>query len=235
MTALPLRWKQMRAHAYARPRHVRRVAAAAVLLAWFFAGSAKADEPVKGELKVVTDGGFARLVFRLDEEVEAKVRISGRIMVISFKKPVAVSVDRINSSAPDYISAARRDPDGTAIRIALARPLKVNTIPAAERFYVDLLPEGWKGMVPGLPQEVVDELSHRAREAERQLHQQRLSAKQKKPPLIRVKVARQPTFMRYVFEMPETANVVPERTDGKLTLNFDQQITWSPWRPPNPM
>ena len=127
---------------------------------------------------------------------------------------------------PSYISAARRDPDGTAIRIALARKVKVNLIAAAERLYVDLLPDTWKGMMPGLPQEVVDELSRRAREAERQLHQQRLAAKQKKPATIRVKVASQPTFTRYVFEMPDTANVVPERADGKLTLNFDQPIKW---------
>ncbi|HLA21072.1 MAG TPA: tetratricopeptide repeat protein [Pseudolabrys sp.] len=195
-------------------------------LAIVFAGGAKADDPVKGEVKVFTDGGFTRLVFRLDQEVEAKVEISGAIMVVNFKKPVAIAVDRLNASAPDYISAARRDPDGTAIRLALARKVKVNTITAAEQFFVDLMPENWKGLLPGLPQEVVDELARRAREAERQLHQQRLAAKQKKPALVRVKVATQPTFTRYVFEMPETANVVPEQADGKLTLNFDQQIKW---------
>ena len=42
--------------------------------------------------------------------------MSGAIMVITFKKPVDVAVDRLNAGAPDYISAARRDPDGTAIR-----------------------------------------------------------------------------------------------------------------------
>ncbi len=74
---------------------------------------------------------------------------------------------------PDYISAARRDPDGTAIRIALTRKVKINTIAAAERLYVDLLPDTWKGIMPGLPQEVIDELARRAREAERQLRAQR--------------------------------------------------------------
>ena len=195
-------------------------------LALTLAGTAKAAEPVKGEIKVFTDGGYTRLLFRLEEEVEANVHVSGAVMVISFKKPVTVAVDRLNASAPDYVSAARHDPDGKAIRIALARPVKVNTIRAVERFYVDLMPETWIGILPGLPQEVVDELAGRAREAERQLRQQQLSAKQKKPPMIRVKVASQPTFTRYVFEMPDTTNVVPERADGKLTLNFDQPIKW---------
>ena len=50
--------------------------------------------------------------------------------------------------------------------------------------------------------------------------------KEKKPEAIRVKVATQPTFTRYVFSMPDMANVVPERADGKLTLDFDQPIKW---------
>jgi tetratricopeptide (TPR) repeat protein len=198
----------------------------ALLLAFALAvpGAAKAADMVKGELNVVTDGGYTRLAFRFEDVVEAKTRVNGAIMVISFNKPVAV--DRINSSSPDVVSAARRDPDGTAIRIALARKVKVNIIPAAERLYVDILPDTWKGVVPGLPQEVIDDLSRRARDAERQLYQQKLAEKLKKPSTIRVKVATQPTFTRYVFDMPATANAVPEREEGRLTLNFDQQIKW---------
>ena len=190
------------------------------------ASAAKAAERIKGELSVVTDSGFARLIFRMDEEVEAKVRISGAIMVISFNKPISVAVDRINASAPEFVSAARLDPDGTAVRIALARQVKVNSIPAAERLYVDLLPNTWQGVMPGLPQEVVDDLSRRTREAERQLRSQRLAEKRKQPPMIRVKVASQPTFIRYIFDLPENVGVVPERGDGKVTLNFDQQVKW---------
>jgi tetratricopeptide (TPR) repeat protein/outer membrane biosynthesis protein TonB len=227
MTALPLRPNQRPAHdgAGLRPWLVRRLAVV-LALAFVFVVGAKAENPVKGEVKVFTDGGFARLVFRFDQEVEAKVEVTGAIMVINFKKPVEIVVDRLNANARDYISAARRDPDGSAIRLALVRNVRVNTIAAAEQYFVDLLPENWKGLLPGLPQEVVDDLARRAREAERQLHQQRAAAKHKKPAAIRVKVATQPTFTRYVFEMPETANVVPEQNDGKLTLNFDQQIKW---------
>jgi tetratricopeptide (TPR) repeat protein len=187
---------------------------------------ARADDPIKGEVKAISDGGFVRLMFQFDEAVEATTRVAGAIIVISFNKPVAVAVERLNVNAGEYISAARRDPDGSAIRIALTHKAKVNTIVAAERLYVDLLPETWKGPMPGLPQEVIDELVRRAREAERQLHQQRAADKQKKPPLVRVKVARQPTFVRYVFTMLGTMNVVPERADGRLTLNFDQQVNW---------
>ena len=42
----------------------------------------------------------------------------------------------------------------------------------------------------------------------------------------RVRVANQPTFVRYVFDLPNQVNAMPERGDGKLTINFDQQIKW---------
>jgi len=195
-------------------------------LAIVFAGTTHAADAVKGEVRVFNDAGYVRLAFRLDEPVDAKVSVNGAILVISFKKPMDIAVDRINAGAPDYISAARRDPDGTGIRLALARKVKVNTIPAGEWLYVDLLPETWKGVMPGLPQEVIDELARRARDAERLLHQQRVADRQKTPPTIRVKVATLPTFMRYVFEMPDQVNVAPERGNDKLTLNFDQAIKW---------
>ncbi|HZP70906.1 MAG TPA: tetratricopeptide repeat protein [Pseudolabrys sp.] len=199
---------------------------AGLVVFFSFLPDTRADDPIKGEVKALADGGFVRLLFQFDEAVEANVRVSGAIVVIGFKKPVAVAVEKLNTTAPDYISAARRDPDGSAIRIALTRKAKVNTIAAAERLYIDLLPENWKGPTPGLPQEVIDELVRRAREAESQLHQQRIADKQKKPPTVRVKVTTQPTFVRYTFTMPDTVNVVPERADGRVMLNFDQQVNW---------
>jgi tetratricopeptide (TPR) repeat protein len=234
MTALPLTLKEMRAPDRAQRwaclvlSFCRRLLALGMLAVLVAGGSiaAHAAEPVKGEIRVVTDGGYARLVFRFEEAIDAKVRVSGAIVVIEFKQPVAVAVDRINAGARDYISAARSDPDGMAIRIALARKLIVNSIPAAERLYVDLLPEPWNGLRPGLPQEVVDELAARTRAAEAQLNKQRLSAKQKETPLVRVKVAKLPTFMRYVFDMPPSVSIRPERGDGKLSLRFDHQVKW---------
>ena len=235
MTALPFRLQRIFAR---RPARLRLASAwrtltfivvllqTLALLALAPLSAARADEPIKGEVKAVNDGGFLRLMFQFDEAVEATTRVSGAIVIISFNKPVALAVERLNVNAPEYISAARRDPDGSAIRLALLRKVKVNTIAAAERLYVDLLPEAWKGPMPGLPQEVIDELVRRARTAESQLHQQRAADKQKKPPVVRVKVATQPTFVRYVFTMPGTVNVIPERADGRLTLNFDQQVAW---------
>jgi tetratricopeptide (TPR) repeat protein len=227
MTALLNALQEMRLRGLLAPllRGLAMAAGVATLLALSLA-HAKAAEPVKGEVKVFNDAGYVRLVFRLDEPVPAKVTMSGAIAVIAFAKTMDIAVDRINAGAPDYISAARRDPDGTAIRLALARKVKINTIPAGQWLYVDLLPENWAGVMPGLPQEVIDELARRASDAEKLLHHQRLAARQQVPPTIRVKVATQPTFVRYVFAMPEQVNVAPDRGDGRLTLNFDSAIKW---------
>ena len=181
-------------------------------------------DPVRGDAKISTDGGYARLVIKLDEEVEATIAESNSVLVITFKKPVAVAVGKISASAPDYISAARQDPDGSSIRIALARKVKVDTIPASEWLFVDLLPENWVGLAPGLPHEVIDELARRTREAERQLRRQQLAGKLRAQSVVRVKVGVQPTFIRYIFDLPDVANVVPERSPGKLTLTFDQPL-----------
>lgn len=187
---------------------------------------ARADDPVKGEVKVFNENGYVRLLFRLNEMVPVKVNDSFPIVILKFQKPVAISVDRLNETVPDFISAARIDPDGTAIRIALAGKMKVHPIPAAERLYVDLLPEPWTGVVPGLPEEVVEELANRAREAERLLRNQRLAAKQSKPATARVRVASQPTFVRYVFDLPNSANATTERRGDQLMVNFDHPIKW---------
>jgi tetratricopeptide (TPR) repeat protein len=199
---------------------------AAVTLLAFGAG-ARADERVKGDIDVTTDGGYLRLVFRFKQEVPASISLHFPILVITFKQPVDVAVDRLNASAPSYISAARADPDGSAVRIALAQPLKVHSIPAAEQLFVDLLPPSWSGVLPGLPQEVIEALARRAQEAERLLHRQQIAAKEAKPQSIRVRVASQPTFTRYVFDVPDGINVVPEQQhDGRLVLNFDRKIKW---------
>lgn len=181
-------------------------------------------QQVKGAVRVTTDGGYARIVLRFDEQVPAKATIAGAVLVVTFEKPVAVGVDNINASAPDYISAARQDPDGSAIRIALARKVKLNTIPAGERFYIDLMPESWSGMPPGLPQEVIDDLARRTREAERQLKRAQLAAKPRDQHNVRVRVGTQPTFVRFMFEMPPLTNVTPEQSADRLTLSFDQPV-----------
>jgi tetratricopeptide (TPR) repeat protein len=183
-----------------------------------------AAQPVKGEVSAVADGGYARLVFRFAEEVDAQVRVANNVLIVNFARPVDVSVERISASIAGYVIAARRDPDGKAIRLALARKVTMNSMTAGERLFVDLMPDTWTGLAPGLPRDVIEELARRARDAEKKLRQQRGVVRQNKLAPIRVRVAVQPTFTRYVFELPELIGVSADNTKDKLTLTFDGQL-----------
>ena len=178
-----------------------------------------AAQNVKADVSVNTAGGYARIVFNFSEDVESDVRMSGGVLIVSFKQPVDVGVDRLTSSA-DYISAARRDPGGQGVRIALARKVRINSMVAGERLFVDLLPESWTGPPPSLPQEVIEDLSKRMREAERRAKQQQVLERQRPVTTNRVRVSRQPTFTRYIFELPELIAVNADRAKDKLTLTF---------------
>ncbi|NEW90594.1 tetratricopeptide repeat protein [Rhodopseudomonas sp. BR0M22] len=179
---------------------------------------------VRGEASFEAKGGYGRLQLKLAEDVESDVATAGLIVVIRFKRPVDISVDKLADSAPGYIGSARVDPDGYAIRLALTRKLGVNAIAAGERLFVDLLPETWTGAPPGLPPDVVKELAERARAAERALRAQRAAVEVKKRPPIRVRTSVQPTFVRYVFEVPSDVRVSSTLTDRKLSVQFNTPL-----------
>src|SRR6478736_4885004 len=186
----------------------------------------RADDPVRGEATFSSAGGFARLVLKLAEDVESEVSTAGSIIIIHFKRPVDIPVDKLSDAVPDYVGSARRDPDGSAIRLSLQRRVTVNTMTAGERIFVDFLPDSWKGPPPSLPAEIIRELSERARTAERALRLQRATAEARKRPPVRVRASVQPTFVRFVFEMPDGVGVSSVLNDQKLTLLFNAALTF---------
>jgi tetratricopeptide (TPR) repeat protein len=199
---------------------------AAVVVIAALTSPAGAADPVKGEATFAASGGYARLVLKLAEDVNSEVTTAGSIIVIRFNRPVDIAVDKLAEAAPDYVSSARRDPDGSAIRLSLARRATINTMTAGERIFVDFLPDSWSGPPPSLPIEVVRELAERARAAERALRMQRAAAEAKKRPLIRVRALVQPTFVRFVFEMPDGVGVSSVLNDQKLTLAFGGMLNF---------
>jgi tetratricopeptide (TPR) repeat protein len=175
---------------------------------------------VKGDATFSAGGGYARLVLTFAEDVGAEVTTAGTIVVIRFNRPVDLPVDKLSDAVSDYVGSARRDPDGSAIRLSLARRVTINTMTAGERVFVDFLPDSWNGAPPGLPPEVVRELAERARVAERELRQQRALTEAKKRPPIRVRASVQPTFVRFVFEVPDGVGVSSVLNEQKLRLLF---------------
>lgn len=196
-----------------------------VALFAFFLSDAFA-QPVRGQANFAAAKGYARLVLTLQEDVESDVSVAGSILVIRFKKPVDIAVDGLGEAVPDYVGAARRDPDGTAIRLALLRKVTVNTMTAGERIFIDLLPDTWTGILPGLPQEVVRELAERARVAERALRQQQIVADAQKQAPVRVRASVQPTFTRFTFELPRRIGVSTSLNEGKFAIVFDSALTF---------
>ncbi|MGP9811573.1 tetratricopeptide repeat protein [Rhodopseudomonas sp. NSM] len=183
-------------------------------------------QAVRGEVSFESAGGYGRLLFKLAEDVESDVVMAGLIVVIRFKRPVDIPIDKLADSAPNYIGSARLDPDGYAVRLALLRKFGVNPMSAGERLYIDFLPENWAGAPPGLPQDVVKALAERARAAERALRAQQARADVKKRPPIRVRASMQPTFVRYVFEVPPGVQVSSTLTDKKLTVLFNAGLNF---------
>ena len=214
-----------------RTAHRCRAAVLTIFGLLVLAGSAiptatRGAEPVEGEANLSTSDGYGRLVIKLASDVDTEVSTAGSILVIRFKDPVAVPVEQLPRQAPDYIGSARGDPDGSAIRLSLSRKVTVNTMTAGERLFVDLLPDGWRGPPPGLPAEVIRELSERARAAERALRQQGALAEAKKRPTIRVRALVQPTFVRFVIETPDGVDVSSMLNDQKLMLTFNAPLNF---------
>jgi tetratricopeptide (TPR) repeat protein len=201
------------------------LAAGLVLIGSMLSGACQAD-PVKGEATFSAADGYARLVIKLAEDVETEVTAAGSILVIRFKHPVDIPIGQLADAVPDYVGGARRDPDGSAIRLSLTRRVTINTMSAGERMFIDLLPDTWSGQPPSLPPEVIRELAERARVAERALRLQRAAAEAKKRPPIRLRASVQPTFVRFVFEMPDGVGVSSVLNDQKLTLSFNAALNF---------
>src|ERR1700724_594748 len=203
-------------------RHCGLGAAALLCFAGFAAPGSADDGPVKATLTATVNDGYARLVFDMSEYDDASVRVANNVLVITFTRRIDVSVDRLPLQVPDYVGAARRDPDGKGIRVALSQQVKVNATPAAEKFFIDLLPASWIGQPPSLPTEVIVDLARRAREADRLERKERQAIAQQRATAepVRVHVATQPSFSRYIFAIPANISVSNDRVKERLTLTF---------------
>lgn len=198
--------------------------AALSLAAGFAAPTMAATATMRGE---AMRAGFGRLSFTFDEPVTTRVRVANGVVVIGFSQPVKLDPSRLATELPTYVSVVRIDPDGRGLRLALARPYRANLLEAGDKAFVDLLPENWTGQLPGLPPEVLAELTQRLRLAEARAREiARMPAPAPKP--LGFRTARLPTLDRLMFSAPPEALLTPSLHDGKLTLNFDQPLAVTP-------
>ncbi|WP_436637288.1 hypothetical protein [Microbaculum sp. FT89] len=195
-------------------RRARAVACLLVLAALTAAGSARAQVPAI--IEASDTGTYARMIITFDKDVPAfDVTATTGVLVLEFDEPAAPDVARLSDVIGRFITAARRDPDGGAIRLALAQPVTVNTMEAGEKLFVDLMPGDWVGLPPGLPQDVVAELARRAEETEKRQRERELLEKFRKSKPVEVRVSSLPTFTRLVF-------VFESETDGRIERDVDR-------------
>lgn len=229
-TCKPIRERGSKARSFAawlgRGLRPSALVLAAALSCMSIAARSAPAEPVKGEATLTAQPGYARMILKFTEHVPTEVTVAGAILVIQFKKSVDVPIELLGDAVPGYVGAVRRDPDGTAIRMALSQKVRVNTMTAGERVFIDLLPDKWVGLPPALPAEVVKELSERAIAAERALRMQKSADEAKKRPLIRVRASVQPTFVRFVVEMPAGVAVSSSLNADKFSLLFTAPLVF---------
>nr|WP_305539341.1 hypothetical protein [Methylobacterium sp. NEAU K] len=158
-------------------------------------------------------GGYGRIVLAFDKPVSVKAKLTGGVLLLGYGERVVAGPEHLTDEMPAFVSSVRRDPDGSGLRIALQRPFRANVQAAGERVFVDLLPEGWAGLPPPLPPEVVAELARRARVAEEAL-------KARMPPPVRkplpLELALLPTLTRLSLRLPDAA-VTTVTAEGPTT------------------
>jgi hypothetical protein len=140
------------------------LAGLALLFALLLTAPARAESAI---VQASEQDGYGRLLLTFDDPPDVEAQITNGVLVVSFSKPVDLSVEQVAQNLASFVSSARRDPDGTGIRLALTRAVKINAIEAGEKFFLDIMPAGWKGMPPALPADVIADLTKRALDAER--------------------------------------------------------------------
>jgi tetratricopeptide (TPR) repeat protein len=194
-----------------------------------FAACATAFVAVSAEAADVTVRGaemnrYGRIALTFDEVTKVNARAANGVLVLSFGQPTSIKEERLPAEMPAYVSAVRHDPDRTGLRIALAAPYDVNILEAGEKVFVDLLPENWTGLRPGLPPDVVAELARRAQEAEARNQAEALRRKIEGLKPMRARVASLPALTRIVFEPPGIVPVQFAAKGSEVTLLFEAPL-----------
>ncbi len=179
---------------------------------------------ITATVKATKEKGFARMVIGFSDLPKFLDDIASGIFVLSFEEPVSVDLQPVLEAIPDYIGLVRRDPDGRALRFALKRSFQVSIMEAGTELFVDLLPPDWKGLPPSLPSATIKALTEKAIAAERRAAEKAAQRKAAKIPyVLKVRLARHPTFSRIVFDWNKFVTIDLTRKGRRVELNFDQR------------
>lgn len=182
----------------------------------------------QGQLFASEQDGYGRLILSfpaLDALPKYNFRLENGVMSLEFEQPVSVVLPDVGVSMPDYLTVARVDPDGRGLRIGLRSSFNFNRIEAGEQLYIDLMPPSWQGMPPPLPQEVIDELAVRAREAAVRAERERKARMALElEPKVNVRVGRNATFLRVQFDWTVPTDAQFSKKGNIGAANFEWPV-----------
>ncbi len=182
----------------------------------------------KAQLFVTNEGTFGRLVLNFPSRLDLpayRLKYDNGVLAVEFDQPIDLLLPDVPVALPDYIAAARVDPDGRGVRFGLKTGFQVNRIEAGERLFIDLLPLTWQGLPPSLPPEVIAQLAERAKQAAILAEQKRKAEEAKVlNPVATVRVGRNPTFFRVQFDWSVATKAKFQVAEGKGTVTFDWPV-----------
>lgn len=167
--------------------------------------------------------GYARMRFAFKSLPKYNVKATDSVLVITFDTPISLGETLKTLDGKGVVVAGRLDPDGKAVRFALATRQKINSIEAGEELFIDMLPVDWEGPAPGLPADVLAELNRRARLAEEAARRDaQLKEAQDRNRRVNVRVGQYETFSRVMFDWPSPTKARLTRDGNRVQVSFDR-------------
>lgn len=171
---------------------------------------------------------YGRLTLSFDDRLDLPafvLEVENGVLRIEFEEPVETDIRDAMRSLSDFVTIARQDPDGMALRFGLSRAVRINTMEAGETLFIDFLPASWQGFPPPLPEEVVERLAQRAEQAAREAAEtERRRLLGELEPEVELRVGRAPTFTRYNFDWTVPFNVAIAQEGSELSMRFDYNV-----------
>lgn len=200
-----------------------------LVLAWtaVLPGSAQAQS-LQAVAVAERERDFGRLTLEFRDRLDLppyEIDAENGVLRIVFEEAVETDIRDAMRVLSDFVTIARQDPDGRAMRFGLSRAVRVNTMEAGETLFIDFLPTSWQGFPPPLPEEVVQRLAERAQQAAREAAEaERRRLLGELEPEVTLRVGAAPTFTRYAFNWNVPFNVAVSQTGPQVVLQFDYDV-----------
>lgn len=182
-----------------------------------------------GRVALSEENGYGRMIFTFPGGVPAySASLNAGVLVLDFGAPAGADMDAFLSLMPRYVAMVRQDDGGRTIRLALTTDFRLDAKKAENSLYIDLLPPGWTGNPPPLPEEVLARMTA-AEEAKRAAEEAELVAKAQgivEPdaplPGLAVRVVAREGMTRLVFDWNQPVLYSLVQRQGLATITFDR-------------